>query len=119
MGLLAEIIVEYFTFPIKDKYGIIVEIAGGIITINHLKFHELELENKKIYFVRLWTVYKMRFFIKIQIVDLLVIIKLVKITIKKQANTDIIGNSDLDIYGDKIIAENFIKQDQEVMQRKQ
>lgn len=111
--------VECFTFPIKDKDGIIVGIAGVIININHLKFHELELEKQKNLLRTIVDSLPDAIFYKDTDSRFIGYNKTFEDYYKKRGITDIIGNSDLEIFGDKRIAESFLKQDQEVMQKKQ
>lgn len=111
--------VECFTFPIKDKDEIIVAIAGITVNVNHRKSHELELKKQKNLLRTIVDSLPYAIFYKDTESRFIGYNKTFEDYYNKRGITDIIGNSDLDIYGDKRIAESFIKQDQEVMQTKQ
>jgi len=111
--------VECYTFPILQDDGKAKAVAGIIIDINDRKLRECEVEKQKNILRTIIDAVPESIFYKDKESRFLGYNEKFKEFYNKRGVTEIIGKTDLDIYGDGVIASAFIEQDQKIMKTKE
>lgn len=109
--------VECFIFPIK-YYEEIIAVAGIIIDVNDRKVREVEVEKQKNILRTIIDAVPESIFYKDKESRFIGFNKKFEEFYNKRGVTEIIGKTDLEIYGEYNEAKNFIEQDKEIMQTK-
>lgn len=114
-----EIKEECYAFPITDEEGQTNAIGGIIVNVEDEKRREMELQNQKSILRTIIDALPEAIFYKDKDSRFIGCNKNFSDYYKQFGVDDVIGKSDLEIYPDKEVAENFIKIDKEIMKNKQ
>lgn len=114
-----EIKEECYAFPITDEEGQTNAIGGIIVNVEDEKRREMELQNQKSILRTIIDALPEAIFYKDKDSRFIGCNKNFSDYYKQFGVDDVIGKSDLEIYPDKEVAENFIKIDKEIMKSKQ
>lgn len=114
-----EIKEECYAFPITDEEGQTNAIGGIIVNVEDEKRREIELQNQKSILRTIIDALPEAIFYKDKDSRFIGCNKNFSDYYKQFGVDDVIGKSDLEIYPDKEVAENFIKIDKEIMKSKQ
>ncbi len=114
-----EIKEECYAFPITDEEGQTNAIGGIIVNVEAEKRREMELQNQKSILRTIIDALPEAIFYKDKDSRFIGCNKNFSDYYKQFGVDDVIGKSDLEIYPDKEVAENFIKIDKEIMKSKQ
>ena len=110
---------EVHIFPIKDENGGTAAIGGVIVNVEEKKRRELQLENQKNILKTIIDSLPEVIFYKDKNSRFIGCNKNFNDYYKRFGVENVIGKTDLEIYPDKEIAENFIKIDKEIMDSKE
>lgn len=116
-GIVNEAYVECFIFPITCDEEIIA-VAGIVIDINDRKMREAEVEKQKNILRTIIDAVPESIFYKDKDSRFIGFNKKFEEFYSKRGITEIIGKTDLEIYGDYNEAKNFIEQDKKIMATK-
>ena len=114
-GFVKDTIVECWIVPLKDKKGNLKAIAGLIIDISEKRAREIEIESQKNILRTIIDALPESVFYKDRESRFIGYNKKFEEFYNERGVTNIIGKTDLEIYGDKEVAEKFIELDQEIM----
>jgi diguanylate cyclase (GGDEF)-like protein/PAS domain S-box-containing protein len=109
---------EFYIFPINDAEGKTNAVGGIVVNVEEEKRRELELENQKNILRTIIDSLPEAIFYKNKDSKYIGCNKNFNDYYKEFGVNDVIGKTDLEIYPNKEIAENFIKIDKEIMNSK-
>ena len=109
---------EFYIFPINDAEGKTNAVGGIVVNVEEEKRRELELENQKNILRTIIDSLPEAIFYKNRDSKYIGCNKNFNDFYKEFGVKDVIGKTDLEIYPNKEIAENFIKIDKEIMNSK-
>lgn len=111
--------VESYIFPIMQDDEQVKAVAGIIIDVNDRKVRESEIEKQKNILRTIIDAVPESIFYKDKESKFLGYNKKFEEFYNKRGITEIIGKTDLEIYGDEMVAIGFIEQDQKIMKTKE
>lgn len=117
-GKINDSFIEFHIFPIKDDDGYNNAVAGIVIDINDRKSREIDTENQKNILRTIIDAVPEVIFYKDKESRFIGYNKKFEEFYNKRGVTEIIGKSDMEIYGDKETAAKFIELDKKIMSTK-
>lgn len=111
--------IVYYIFPIFNKLSEFIAFAGIMININERRKRELEVEEQKNILRTMIDAVPEAIFYKDKECKFIGYNKKFEEFYNQRGITDIIGKTDYEIYGDKITASQFEKQDKDIMMTKE
>ncbi|RDY25578.1 diguanylate cyclase [Romboutsia weinsteinii] len=118
-GKIENSIVECYIFPIKDENNKVQGVAGVIIDVSNTKEKQIEIEKQKNILRTIIDAVPEAIFYKDEESRFIGYNKNFENYYNKRGVTEILGKTDLDIYGNKEVALNFLKQDRGIMKSKE
>lgn len=116
--LINDSYVENIIFPILDDNRKPLAVIGSVVDINERKLREAEIEKQKNILRTIIDAVPEAIFYKDKESRYIGYNRKFEDFYKKIGIKEIMGKTDLDIYYDKDVAENFIEQDKEIMRTK-
>lgn len=111
--------VEYYMFPLLDEVDQVKAIAGIVKDVNDRKDREIEVENQKNILRTIIDAVPEVIFYKDKESRFIGYNKSFEEFYRKKGIHQIIGKTDLEIYGDEEVAARFIQQDKDIMAKKE
>ncbi|MEG0014735.1 MAG: PAS domain-containing protein [Cellulosilyticaceae bacterium] len=118
-GIIDGVFVESYIFPLLDYKGEAQGVAGVIIDVHDRKDREIELENQKNILRIIIDAVPEAIFYKDKESKFIGYNKNFAEFYNKRGIEQIIGKTDLEIYGDEEVAAQFIEQDRAIMSQKE
>lgn len=118
-GIIDGVFVESYIFPLFDEKSEAQGVAGIIVDVNDRKDREIEIENQKNILRIIIDAVPEAIFYKDRESKFIGYNKNFAEFYNKRGIEQIIGKTDLEIYGDEEVAAKFIEQDRAIMQQKE
>lgn len=117
-GELGDRVLSCCIFPLKDEFNEITAVAGVMLDITHRKERELEIVKQKNILRTIIDSLPDAIFYKDTESKYIGYNKNFEEYYNNRGIFEILGNNDIDIYENREVAKDFIRQDQEVMDKK-